>query len=72
MASIGGGIPACVCIDGARTPGATLVGVGMSVMVEARSSVGGLRRECVGSVRVNGGDANGGDSAVSVPGGPIL
>ena len=35
----------------------------MSLKVEAGSRVGELRRECFGPVRVNGGDANGGDSA---------
>ena len=44
----------------------------MSLKVEAGSRVGELRRECFGPVRVNGGDANGGDGAASIPWGPIL
>ena len=61
-----------VCIDDERAPDATLVRVGMSSKVEARSSFGGLRRECVGPVQVNGGEANGVEGTVSVPLGPIL
>ena len=50
----------------------TCVGVGMSSNVEAWSSFGGSRRECVGPVQVNGGEANGVECAVSGPWGPIL
>ena len=59
------------CVDGAMIPDATMVGRGMSFEVHLWISAGEVRRECVGPVQVNSGDANGGDSAVSGPGGPI-
>lgn len=63
--------PAYGCVDFWVTSVATVVGVGMSSMVDARGGVGVLRREYIGPVRGGGSDANGGDSAVSVPWGPI-